>query len=65
MYPWHGQIGELVDRVHEEDAQILTLQQALVDKYEDIREQIFSAEQMTRYHKFEGEALLLMLLHST
>eukprot|EP01047_Picozoa_sp_COSAG01_P115259 COSAG01_NODE_43909_length_424_cov_16.193846_1_plen_33_part_10 len=28
------------------DRQLVLLQQALVDKYEDIREQIFSAEQM-------------------
>eukprot|EP01043_Picozoa_sp_COSAG02_P010257 COSAG02_NODE_357_length_23913_cov_6.793483_5_plen_700_part_00 len=54
---WQDKVANLVDRIHDQDAQLLTLQQALVDKYEDIREQVFSAEQMQRYHKFETERL--------
>lgn len=54
---WQDKVADLVDRIHDQDAQLLTLQQALVDKYEDIREQVFSAEQMQRYHKFETERL--------
>ena len=54
---WKVQVAGLVDRIHDQDAQLLTLQQALVEKYEDIREQVFSAEQMERYHKFESERL--------
>ena len=46
----------------EQDTQLLALQQALVDKYEDIREQVFSAEQMSRYHKFEAARLENMLV---
>eukprot|EP01047_Picozoa_sp_COSAG01_P037667 COSAG01_NODE_3009_length_6729_cov_42.834842_3_plen_112_part_00 len=44
------------------DRQLVLLQQALVDKYEDIREQIFSAEQMARYQKFENARLQNVLL---
>jgi hypothetical protein len=59
---WKDKVADLVDRIRDQDAQLLTLQQALVDKYEDIREQVFSAEQMTRYHKFEAARLENMLL---
>ena len=59
---WISKIASKEDRILEQDTQLLALQQALVDKYEDIREQVFSAEQMSRYHKFEAARLENMLV---
>jgi hypothetical protein len=47
-------VGAKQEEIDERDKQIVTLQAALIDKYEDIRSQIFTAEQMARYKAFEA-----------
>ena len=46
---WKVKVSGKQDIIDEQDRQVVVLQQALIDKYEDIREQVFSAEQVRRW----------------
>ena len=59
------QVGAKQEAIDERDKQLVILQAALVDKYEDIRTQIFTAEQMARYSAYEVLTPMLIQLGLT